>query len=448
MERDVIRKVPLVKPGEPGMIVEEAPTEELAGYPSVGRRIPRRDTIFQVLGQLKYINDLSFPGMLYAKVLRSRYAHARILRVDVSKALEVPGVVAAITADDIPVNSFGPSLQDQPVLAKDKVRHMGDGIAAVAAVSEQIAEEALEKIVVEYEPLPVVLDPLEAMREDAPRIHEPRSNIYWEWHIRKGDVEKALAEAHLVVQERYRTQMVEHVPMETHSSIAMWDAGGRLTVWCTVGRITLARTDLARILQVPVSRVRVVSTQLGGNFGGKNEITIEPVLAILAKKTGRPVKGTYSRKEEFIASTTRHPFIMEYTSGVTAEGRIIARKVRLIADGGAYCSWSETTLGKATILSAGPYDIPNIALDGYVVYTNKPMTGAMRGFGAPQVCFAYESHMDTIAHRLGMDPLQIRLLNAYDEGSISATGQILHSVALKKTLLAAAERFGWEVKER
>jgi CO/xanthine dehydrogenase Mo-binding subunit len=228
----------------------------------------------------------------------------------------------------------------------------------------------------------------------------------------------------------------------------MWDAGGRLTVWCTVGRITLARTDLARILQIPISRVRVVSTQLGGNFGGKNEITIEPVLAILAKKTGRPVKGTYSRKEEFIASTTRHPFIMEYTSGVTAEGRIIARKVRLIADGGAYCSWSETTLGKATILSAGPYDIPNIALDGYVVYTNKPMTGAMRGFGAPQVCFAYESHMDTIAHRLGMDPLQIRLLNAYDEGSISATGQILHSVALKKTLLAAAERFGWEVKER
>ncbi len=181
----------------------------------------------------------------------------------------------------------------------------------------------------------------------------------------------------------------------------------------------------------------------GGNFGGKNEITIEPVLALLARKARRPVKGVYTRQDEFVSSTTRHPFIMDYKTGVAGDGRILGRKVRLVADGGAYCSWSETTLGKAAILSAGPYVIDNLHVEAYAVYTNKTVTGAMRGFGAPQVCFAYESHMDDIARELGMDPLEIRLLNAFHEGSPSPTGQILESVAVKSTLLTAADRFGW-----
>lgn len=416
--------------------------------PAVGRRVPRPDSLPQVLGQLQYVGDLSFPGMLYAKVLRSQHPHARILRVDVSQASAMPGVVTTLTGDEIPVNSFGPTFQDQPILAADKVRHMGDGVAAVAATSEQAAIDALERIEVDYEVLPAVFDPLEAMKPDAPKVHEPRDNVYVRWRISKGDVDRAFAEADLVLEERYTTQMVEHAMLEPHAAIALWEPGGRLTIWSTLGRITLARADLARVLNMPMNKVRVLSTQVGGNFGGKNEITVEPVLALLAKKARRPVKLVYTRKDEFVSSTTRHPFIMDIVTGVSASGRIRGRKVRLVADGGAYCSWSETTIGKAVIMSAGPYMIDNVDVEGCAVYTNKTMTGAMRGFGVPQSCFGYESHMDNIAHRLGIDPLEIRLLNALDEGSLSPTGQALQSVAVSDTLNVAAERFGWKEWQR
>jgi CO/xanthine dehydrogenase Mo-binding subunit len=438
---------------DPGNLCEGAldpvyDSKESSRFSAVRKSVHRRDSLPQVLGQLKYIDDLSFSGVLYAKILRSSHSHARILSVDTREADAMPGVAATLTAREIPVNSFGPSLKDQPVLAGDKVRHRGDGVAAVAAVSEQVAEEALARIKVEYELLAAVYDPLEAMSEDAPKVHDPNGNVCIHQRIRKGDVEKALAAAPLVVEERYTTQMVEHAHMEPHAAVALWDAQQRLTVWTSVGRISLARTDLARVLSLPVNRIRVVSTQVGGNFGGKNEITMEPVLALLAWKTGRPVKGVYSRRDEFVSSTTRHPFVMDYTTGVSESGRILARKVRIVADAGAYCSWSETTLAKATILSAGPYKVDHFAAEGYAVYTNKTVTGAMRGFGAPQMCFAYESHMDTIAHRLGLDPLRIRLLNALDEGSTGPTGQVLRSVAAKKALVAAAERFGWKGAER
>jgi len=289
-----------------------------------------------------------------------------------------------------------------------------------------------------------VFDPLEAMREDAPKVHPPNSNIYTSKRIVKGDVEQGFKESFRVFAGRFCTQMVEHAALEPHAAIADWDANGRLTVWSTLGRITLGRADIARTLRLPLNRVRVVGTTVGGNFGGKNEISQEPILALLAKKTGRPVRGEFSRLEEFISTTTRHPFIMDYRTGVSPEGRILARTVRLVLDGGAYCSWSETTLGKAAILASGPYQIPNLLVEAFAVYTNKTMTGAMRGFGAPQVCFAYESHMDDIARALGLDPLEIRLRNAFDEGAISPTGQVLHSVTLKAALRKAAERFGWQ----
>jgi len=330
------------------------------------------------------------------------------------------------------------------VLADDLVFHAGDGVAAVAAVTEQIANDALDKIKVEYEPLPAVFDPLEALKDDAPKVHAPNSNIYATKLIKKGDVEKGFAASDHIFEGSYRTQMVEHVPLEPHASIAMWDPNGRVSIYSTLGRITLGRADIARTLKLPINRIRVIATIVGGNFGGKNEITQEPVLALLSKKTGRPVKGVFTRTEEFIATTTRHPIIMDYKTGVMKDGRLIARKVRLVLDGGAYCSWSETTLGKACILSAGPYNIDNLHAEAFVVYTNKTMTGAMRGFGAPQVCFAYESHMDDIAVALNIDPLDIRLLNAFEEGSASPTGQVLHSVVVRESLLQAAQRFGWK----
>jgi CO/xanthine dehydrogenase Mo-binding subunit len=411
--------------------------------PAVGRRVTRVDGRLHGLGQTRYIDDLAFPGMLHARVKRAGIASARITRIDTSAAEALPGVIAVLTGREIPVNSFGPSYQDQPVLADERVRHAGDGVAAVAAVSETLAAQALERIEVEYEPLPAVFDPLEAFQENAPKVHPPKGNIYASKVIRKGDVAQGFAQSDRVFEGSYRTQMVEHVPLEPHAAIAAWDANGRLTVHSSLGRITLGRSDLARTLKLPVHRVHVVATIVGGNFGGKNEITLEPVLALLARKAGRPVKGVFTREEEVTSSTTRHPIVMEYRSGVTREGRILARTVRLVLDGGAYCSWSETTLGKACILSAGPYRIPNVQAEAFAVYTNKTVAGAMRGFGAPQVCFAYESHMDEIAAGLGIDPLEIRLLNAFEEGSVSPTGQVLHSVALKDSLLKAAQRFGW-----
>jgi len=407
--------------------------------PAVGQRVTRPDGRLHGLGQTKYIDDFYMPGMLYAKVKRAGIASARIISIDTKEAEAMPGVVAVLTGRDVPCNSFGPSLKDQPVLADTRVFYSGDGVAAVAAVTEQIATEALEKIKVEYEPLTPVLDPLLSLQLETPGVHAPNPNVYWHKVIKKGDVEKGFAESYRVFEGTYRTQMVEHVPLEPHSSLATWDANGRVTIYSTLGRITLGRADLG----IPMSRIRVIATVVGGNFGGKNEITTEPIVALLAKKTGRPVKCTFTRPEEFTSSTTRHPLIMEYKTGVTKQGKLVARQIRLVLDGGAYCSWSETTLGKACILSAGPYEIENLHAEAFVVYTNKTMTGAMRGFGAPQVCFAYESHMDDIAKALGIDPLEIRLLNTLKEGSLSPTSQVLHSVVVADTLKQAAERFGW-----
>ncbi|NQV54297.1 MAG: xanthine dehydrogenase family protein [Rhodospirillales bacterium] len=424
--------------------IETQISEARLQTPAVGQRATRPDGRLHGLGQTKYIDDISFPGMIHAKIKRAGIAHARIKSIDVSEAEKMPGVLATLVGSEIPVNSFGPSLQDQPVLASDIVYHAGDGVAAVAALTEQLALDALEKIKVEYEPLTPVFDPIEAMKDGAPKVHDPDSNIYATKVIKKGDVEKGFKEADHIFEDTFTTQMVEHVPMEPHATIADWDGNERLTLWSSLGRITLGRADIARTLDLPFNRIRIIATIVGGNFGGKNEITQEPILGLLSKKTGRPVKGIFTREDEFISSTTRHPFVMEYKTGINSDGRIVARKVRLVCDGGAYCSWSETTLGKACILSAGPYNIDNLHVEAFAVYTNKTMTGAMRGFGAPQVCFAYESHMDDMASVLGIDPLKIRLLNAFEENAASPTGQVLESVVVKDTLQVAAARFGWK----
>jgi CO/xanthine dehydrogenase Mo-binding subunit len=435
-------RLPSVVPREPYPIEPLVP-EARPQTRAVGQRATRQDGRLHGLGQTKYIDDLSFPGMLHGRIKRAGIAAARIKRIDTSAAEAMPGIMAVLTGAEIPVNSFGPSFQDQPVLCADQVFHAGDGVAAVAAVTEQIANEAIDKIVVEYEPLPAIFDPVEAMKDDAPRVHAPDSNIYATKKIVKGDVDKSFAESDRIFEARFSTQMIEHVSLEPHAAIADWDANGRLTIWATIGRITLARADMARTLGMPMSRIRLIGTVVGGNFGGKNEITQEPALALLSKKAGRPVKGVFTRGEEFTSTTTRHPVIMDYKTGMRNDGKILARTVRLVLDGGAYCSWSETTLGKACILSPGPYNIDNVVAEAFVVYTNKTMTGAMRGFGAPQVCFAYESHMDDIAKALDIDPLDIRLMNAFHEGASSPTGQVLHSVVVKESLEMAAERFRW-----
>ena len=411
--------------------------------PAVGQRASRPDGRLHGLGQTQYIDDITFPHMLHAKILHSDHAHARIVSIDTSEAEKMPGVLATLTGAEVPENSFGPTFQDQPILAYPIVRHRGDGVAAVAAVTEQLATEALEKIKVEYEPLTPVFDPLEAIEDNSPKIHG-ESNIYTSKIIKKGNVEKALKDSPHVFHRQYRTQMVEHVPLEPQATIASWDGNGRVTIWSSLGRITLGREDISRTLAIPQSRIRLIGTIVGGNFGGKNEIRNEPIVALLSKKSRRPVKCVFTRDEEFTSSTIRHPFIMDYTTGVNDEGLILARKIRLVLDGGAYCSWTGTTIGKGSILAPGPYNIENVFVEAYAVYTNKTTTGAMRGFGAPQVCLAYESQMDEIAHKLGIDPLEIRLKNGFSENSLSPTSQTLQSVALKESLNQASDRFGWK----
>lgn len=439
-------RLPMVAPPVP-LPLEPPLTPEVGEQThAVGLRAQRPDSRNHGLGLTRYIDDIALPGMLFAKIKRAGVSSARIKSIDTSAAEAMPGVMAVLVGREIPTNLFGTSIVDQPLLANPIVRQAGDGVAAVAAVTEQIAQAACDAIKVEYEPLPGVYDALEALKPESHKVHGGETNVYAKKVIRCGDVEKGFAESYRIYEGDYYTPGIEHAPMEPFTSIADWDSNGRLTVYASIGRITLARVDLSKTLHIPISRIRVIGTIVGGNFGGKNEIRHEPVLALLAKKAGRPVKGRFTRVEEFTASTIRHAFFMKYKTGVAKDGKILARQVRMVLDGGAYCSFSETTLGKACILSTGPYLVPNSFIEGYVVYTNKTTAGSMRGFGAPQVCFAYESQMDDIARDLGIDPIELRMKNFFREGSMTATGQVLHSVKVTESLENAMKKFGWEVR--
>jgi CO/xanthine dehydrogenase Mo-binding subunit len=413
----------------------------------LGQRVPRSNAVLQVTGKAVYAVDLARPGMLFAKALHSPWPHARILSLDVSPALAHPGVAAVITGADIPNNRIGFTHVEQPILADDVVRYRGDAIAVVAAESEAVAREATRLIQVEYEPLPAVFDPLEAMQPEAPRIHE-KGNVASHVKIRDGDVEKGFAEADEIVEETYSTQMVEHAHIEPHVALAEVDALGAITLHSSVGRPFLTASDVGRILEIPMNRIRLIVPAVGGSFGGKNETTLEPWVCLLALKTGRPVKMTFTREEEFEASTVRHPYIIKYKSGVRQDGTLVARQVEIISDTGAYVSWGESTLSKGCIHAAGPYRIPHVKIDGYLVYTNQNVGGAMRGFGATQSGYAVECHTDTLATRLGMDPVEFRLKNLLVDGSALPTGQVLEQVTAKATLREAVRLAGWnkEVK--
>jgi CO/xanthine dehydrogenase Mo-binding subunit len=411
----------------------------------IGRSFPRKDALLQVTGKSIYGEDVYRPGMLYAKILRSAYPHAKIIRIDTSKAESLPGVKSVITSSDIPHNRYGFTHQDQPVLADDKVRHLGDAVAAVAAVSEKIAEKALDLINIEYEPLPALNSPLEAMKEGATLIHE-KSNIASHLKIRNGDIEQGWRESDKIIEETLTTPMVEHATIEPHAAVAEIDAEGNYTVWASVQRPFTIASDLSKILKVSSNKIRVIATKIGGGFGGKNEITFEPVICLLAAKTRKPVKMVYTREDEFTASTVRHPYIMKYKTGIKKDGTLVARQVEIISDSGPYVTWGESTLTKAVIHAAGPYRIPYTKIDGYLVYTNNPVGGAMRGFGVTQLGFAYEVHMDTIAAKIGMDPIELRLKNYIRDNDFLPTGQQVEVVTIRETLEKAIELAGWEVK--
>lgn len=406
----------------------------------VGKTVIRKDALDKVLGKAKFSGDITMPGMLQVKVLRSEMPHARILRIDTAKAEAVPGVHAVITAKDIPGdNAHGIVIKDEPVLAAEKVRKIGEPLAVVAAETEEIAEAALSLIQVETEELPAVFDTAEAMKPAAPQVHE-KGNVMSLRKIRKGDVAQAFAEAAVVVEQTYRTQMQEHAYIEPEAGVAYLD-GDTVVLAVSTQNPHFDRKEVARNLACPINKVRVIQAVTGGGFGGKLDISVQIILAVLAIKTKRPVRFVYSREESLVASTKRHPCIMHYKTGADKQGRLLAVEATIIGDTGAYASYGPATITRSAVHATGPYEVPNIKVDAYTIYTNNPTAGAMRGFGVPQVAFAHEQQMDRLAEKVGISPLAIRLLNALQVGSSTATGQILtNSVGFVATLQAAQQQ--------
>lgn len=412
--------------------VEIAATDESS---VIGQKVRRRDATDKAIGKAVYPDDLFLSGMLYGRALRSAYAHALIKGIDCTAARQAPGVIAVLTAKDIPgINRYGLVYLDQPVLADDKVRCYGDALALVVAESEPAAEAALQLIKVDYEELPGVFSAEEGLQAGAPLVHE-KSNLVQHTKVRKGDINSGFSQCDVVVENTFHTQCVEHAYLEPECSVAAVDHQGNLTVWTSTQYVFRDRRQIAPVLGLPVNRVRVIQMTTGGGFGGKDDITTEILAGLGALKTGRPVKVRFTREESMRATTKRHPMIIKARLGANREGKLQALEGQIYADTGAYVSLGVYVVKKAGLHLSGPYNIPNIKVDTYTVYTNNPPSGAMRGFGVVQAAFVHESLMDILAERLGMDPWEIRYKNALAPGLSTGTGHVLQdSVGIKATL--------------
>jgi putative selenate reductase molybdopterin-binding subunit len=423
---------------------------------NIGRNYFRKDAIEHVKGLSVFGADITRPRQAFGKILRSKYAHARIKRIDTTKAEKLEGVLAVVIGKDIQQGYFGVDIKDRLVFAVDKVRYRGDALAAVAAESEDIASRACALIEVEYEPLEAVFDVETAMRSDAPLIHErldtyecgfkteKRGNICTMATIKVGDLEKGFSESDIVLEESYSTQFQHQCSIETHAAVAEVADDGKITVWSTTQKPFAMRRYLALGLKIPMQKINVIATKIGGGFGGKLELIVEPFAVVLAKKCGRPVKIVFSREEEFLATTPRHKTIFWIKSGVKKDGTIVAKHVKFIYDTGAYSGNGPTTVTLSSQLCTGLYRVPNLFTEGYCVYTNKMNCGSMRGPSGPQTTFAVESHMDSLAKKIGMDPLDFRLKNLLENGEKTGFGQTLVDTDFKEIVKKAAETFGWK----
>jgi CO/xanthine dehydrogenase Mo-binding subunit len=392
----------------------------------IGASLPRPDALAKVTGAACYPGDLITPDMLRLKVVFARRPNARIVALDTSRALAHPGVIAVFTAADVPCNAYGLIDQDQPVLCADVVRFAGDKVALVAAETAEAAEAAAALISVSYQDLPPVTDPRQAMDPHSPLVHEARdSNVLGHLRLRKGDTSRAFADADVVLEGSFETTWQEHAYLQPEAGIAYVDDEGRVVVETAGQWLHEDRRQIASVLRLPEEQVVVRYAAIGGAFGGREDLSIQHLLALAAWKLRRPVAMIWSREESITSHHKRHPFSIRTRWGAMRDGRIVAAETELIADGGAYASTSVEVLKIATLFSSGCYEIPNIAADGYVVYTNNIPSGAFRGFGAPQAQFAAESMVTRLAIALGMDPVAVRLRNMYREGSIEPTLEAL-----------------------
>lgn len=426
----------------------------------VGTNQRRVDAWGKVTGRAKFAEDYSAAHQLYGKVVRPQYPHARILRIDIANAERLPGVHAVLTAQDIPGNKvFGIVVKNQAILAEDKVRYLGDGVALIAAASKEIADEAARLVTVEYEPLPVIRDPEEAMNApDEYSIHpreattegEPLPNNTFVHHkVRKGDVTKGFAEADFIIERKFTTPFIEHSAIEPEAVLAEPAEHGGIRIVGSIQNLFSSRRSVAAALNLELNKVQLIQATLGGSFGGKDEVMTAMCCraALLALRTGKPVKMVNTREESMLESYKRHPYTLYYKWGAKSNGSITAMEIRCIADGGAYASMSPFVTWRSVVQATGPYSCANVKTDVYAVYTNNTYTGAMRGFGSPQVNFAIESMMDELAAATGKDPLEIRLQNGFEHGSVTATGQKLeHYVSLKDVLAKAAAASDFSAK--
>lgn len=427
----------------------------------VGKPVTRVDANEKVTGEAVYGYDLVLANMLYGKTLFSPKAHARIKKINTEKARSLPGVVAVVTGEDAPW-THGESIKDKPFLAQGKVRYIGEPVAAVAAEDEDTAQSAVKLIEVEYEDLPVYVDPEEACKPGVVAIHEDfasyrkaefvvpggHPNIAEHFKLRTGDIAQGFEESDLVVEERYFVPMIQHAAMEPHSAHAQFDKeSGRLTIWVANDAPFRALHEITEALGMPKEKIRLINPLQGGGFGSKGGLKVEPIAVALAFHTGgRPVRVKFNREETFISTLTRHEAVVYCKTGVKKDGTLKAREMTIYWGAGAYAEKSPTVCIRGSLPAPGPYRIPHVKVDGYAVYTNKPVAGSYRGYGIPQGAWAGEQQMDEIAKRLGMDAVDIRMKNIFVEGDTSYWGEKLHAVGLKETLTKATEAIEWGKK--
>jgi 4-hydroxybenzoyl-CoA reductase alpha subunit len=416
----------------------------------VGKREPMLDAWEKATGRARFTDDLSLPGMLHGKILRSPLAHAKILHVELKEALKVPGVKGAISGKDIPKKKYGivPMAKDEYALAIEKVRYIGDEVAAVVGTSLEAAEEAIPKIRVDYEEIASVFDPMEAMKPSAPVIHdEVPNNVSASIRKEFGNVERAFGESDFLFEDSFDTQPVNHCPLEPHAALATAEPSGKVTLWSSTQIPFFLRRNLATALDIPESKVRVIKPKVGGGFGQKiDQYAKDFCAAFFAMRTGKPVKFLYEREEVFTSTRQRHPMHIQLKTGMKKDGTILAQQFKVIADGGAYNSTAPLMITLACYFIMLPYRLENLLFEGYHVYTNKPVGGAMRGHGIPQVRFAVETQLDRIAEKMGIDPLELRLKNAFQAGESHPAKLLVQSCGFSDTLKKAAEGIGWTEK--
>jgi CO/xanthine dehydrogenase Mo-binding subunit len=427
---------------------EDAAPIEQEAYNIVGKSPGHHDFVDKVRGTLLYAADWKLPGMLFGKVVRSEMASARIVSIDVSEARKLDGVITVLTAADVPHNAIvehasgglGELTVEQPVLAGERVRYVGEPVAVIAAVDQETADEAADLVHIEYEQLPGVYSPAEALADGAPLVHDA-GNVLVNWRLERGDVEQAFADADVVVEDTYQTQHVEHAYLETEAGVG-WIENDVVTLRISTQVIEHA-TEVAEILGLPESRVRVIASYMGGGFGGKEDMTVEPFLALLVWRTRKPVRMVWTRQESILASTKRHPFTMRYRTAATKEGRILGMEADIVGDAGAYPCLSARVLFAGAALSTGPYKVPSLRARSRAVFTNNVPTSAFRGFGAMQVVLGYESQMDALADAVGISRTAVRDLNYVEKGDVVTSGEpITTAVAVTETRDKALARLG------